>query len=257
MWYHTISKNPCALFTAFSDFLLRDHGDRLDAHGREFVQYIVDASRRMRALINDLLRLSRAGMVTNEFGAVNLEDVVARIQTDYAELTRARQGAIRVLGPLPIVWGDKDRIGQLLGNLIGNGLKYHRGDGPLVEIGVDREPAVETRACPGPAELQAQDQAQATFFVRDNGIGIDPKFHGKIFQMFRRLHTPEEFEGTGAGLAICEKIIQAHGGCIRVNSELGRGSTFRVSLPTPPNLEPVAREIDAEPPTRIEQIHGQ
>ena len=237
---------PLRTLTAFSDFLLRDYGDRLDAGGREFVHYIVDASRRMRALINDLLRLSRAGMVTNEFGEVNLEDVVARIQADYAELTRARQGAIRVLGPLPIVWGDKDRIGQLFGNLIGNALKYHRGDGPLVEIGVERQ--AESPPCSPPSE----SQPHATFFVRDNGIGIDPKFHGKIFEMFRRLHATEEFEGTGAGLAICQKIIQAHGGRIWVESEVGRGSIFRVSLPQLPTHPSIARESESETETETE-----
>lgn len=254
---------PLRTLTAFSDFLLRDHGDRLNADGREYVQYIVDASRRMRALINDLLKLSRAGIVAKAFDEVNLEDVVARIQADFAELARARKGAIRVDGPLPIVWGDQDRIGQLFGNLIGNGLKYHRGDGPLVEIGA--EPPRDDQ--PGPDETDSR--RFATLFVRDNGIGIDPKFHGKIFEMFRRLHPTEEFEGTGAGLAICQKIVQAHGGRIWVESELGRGSIFRVTLPTPPlSRSGLTRAVqidvenqnqnenDAEAVTRADSIHA-
>ena len=108
-------------------------------------------------------------------------------------------------GPLPTVWGDRDRIGQLIANLVANGLKYNRRARPL---GRDRRPSRRRVAAPW-----------VTLYVRDNGIGIDPQFHAKIFQLFRRLHTREEYEGTGAGLAICKKIVQAHGGRIWVESE--------------------------------------
>jgi signal transduction histidine kinase len=115
---------------------------------------------------------------------------------------------------LPTVWGDRDRLGQLMANLIGNAIKYNRSRDPWVEVG----------SVPG------ADDTWVTVSVRDNGIGIDPQFHAKIFQLFRRLHTREEFEGTGAGLAICAKIVQAHGGRIWVESEPGQGATFLVTL---------------------------
>ena len=122
------------------------------------------------------------------------------------------------MGPLPTCWGDRTRISQLLGNLICNGLKYNESEGPRVEL------EVLSRTTLG-------DGRTATLAIRDNGIGIDPQFHDKIFQMFRRLHSRERYEGTGAGLAICQKIARAHGGRIWVESRPGHGSTFFVDLP--------------------------
>ncbi len=134
-------------------------------------------------------------------------------------------------GHLPTVWGDRDRIGQLLANLVSNGLKYNKSLEPRVEIGATLDP----------------HGRMVTIDVRDNGIGIDPQFHGKVFQLFRRLHTREEYEGTGAGLAICQKIVQAHGGRIWVESVPDRGSTFHVTLPA--ILESVAAK-------RVEILHA-
>ena len=208
-------QEPLRTLIAFSDFLLRDCGDSLNDDGKDYVRHLVDASRRMRTLIRDLLNLSRAGRVTADFAPVELEGVMGVVSADFAELIRTRAGSVRVSGPLPTVWGDRVRIGQLIGNLVGNGLKYHQGPGAVVEVG----------SVPGGPE------GWATLTVKDNGIGIDPQYHAKIFQMFRRLHTREEFEGTGAGLAICQKIVQAHGGRIWVESRLGAGSTFFLTLP--------------------------
>lgn len=212
-------QEPLRTLTAFSDFLLRDYGDRLDANGEEYVRYIVDASRRMRALIYGLLNLSRAGRVTGEFGPVNLEELVTVVRADLAELIRSKGAEVRTSLPLPTLWGDRARIGQLIANLVGNGLKYNESPSPWVEIG----------AWPNESE------SEVTIFVRDNGIGIEPQFHGKIFQLFRRLHTREEYEGTGAGLAICSKIVQAHKGKIWLESEPGNGATFFISLRRAPH----------------------
>ena len=131
---------------------------------------------------------------------------------------------------LALAWGDRVRIGQLLANLVGNGLKYNKSEHPTVEVFV---------------EPTGTDGGEfATLAVRDNGIGIDPKFHLKIFQIFRRLHTRDEYEGTGAGLAICQKIVQAHGGRLWVESAPGAGATFRLTLPlrcpsSAPRAEPL------------------
>jgi light-regulated signal transduction histidine kinase (bacteriophytochrome) len=207
-------QEPLRTLIAFSDFLLKDYGDRLDANGQEYVRYLVEASRRMRALIHGLLHLSRAGKVTGDFEPVNLEEVVDVVKADLGELVRSRGAEIRTSGPLPTLWGDRARIGQLIANLVGNGLKYNQSEKPWVEVGTLTQEA-------GP---------WATIYIRDNGIGIDPQFHAKIFQLFRRLHTREEYEGTGAGLAICKKIVQAHGGRLWVESTPNEGATFFVSL---------------------------
>ncbi len=149
---------------------------------------------------------------------MDLEEVIALIQADFAELIRDKRAEVRLAGPLPRVWGDRDRIAQLLGNLIANGLKYNTQDAPRVEIGAQEGP----------------DKGWVTLFIKDNGIGIDPQFHAKIFQVFRRLHAREDYDGTGAGLAISQKIVQAHGGHIWLESQPGLGSTFYLTLPRPP-----------------------
>ncbi len=158
--------------------------------------------------------------MTGEFAEVNLEALIGLIKLDLAELLRSKNAELRVEGSLPRLWGDRDRLGQLLGNLISNGLKYNASSEPWVAIS----------ARPGDAP------GWVVVSVRDNGIGIDPQFHGKIFQIFRRLHTREEYEGTGAGLAICQKIVQAHGGRISVESTPGSGAVFLVTLPIQPNI---------------------
>ena len=223
-------QEPLRTLIAFSDFLMRDYGDRLEAEGQEFVQYLVDASRRMRAMIHGMLNLSRAGKVIEGFQKVDLEELIAIIKTDLGELIRSRGAEVCIAGPLPTIWGDRDRIRQLLANLITNGLKYNRSQNPWVEIG-----AIAS-AGDGSADvgLGVDPGEDATISVKDNGIGIDPQFHRTIFQLFRRLHTQEEYEGTGAGLAICSKIVQAHEGRIWVESAPGLGSTFFIRLRRPP-----------------------
>lgn len=213
-------QEPLRTLVSFSDFLLADYGERLDDQGKEFVHYLVDASRRMRALIQDLTTLSRAGRVTRDFAPVKLNEVLKIVRADLSERIRSRGGVVEFDPELPDVWGDRDRIIQLFTNLISNGLKYNRESVPRVVVG--REGAA------GGAS------GWVTVAVRDNGIGIDPAYHAKIFQLFRRLHTQEEYEGTGAGLAICQKIVHAHGGSIQVLSELNRGAVFLVKLRTPP-----------------------
>ena len=220
-------KEPIRTLISFSDFLEKDCGDRLDAPGREYLRHIVEAARRMRSLIHDLQILSRAGRVAGDFGRVRLGPVIESIRADYAELLRSKSAEVRVVGELPEVWGDGARIYQLLANLIGNGLKYNQDARPVVEVEATADPPETSR--PG----------FATLAVRDNGIGIDPRFHARIFELFRRLHTRDEYEGTGAGLAICQKIAQAHGGRLWVESGPGRGSTFHVNLPLADERHPM------------------
>jgi chemotaxis family two-component system sensor kinase Cph1 len=219
-------QEPLRTLIAFSDFLLTDYGDKLEAEGQEFVRYLVDASRRMRAMIYSMLNLARVGKVIGENTWVNLDELLSVIKTDLGELLRSRGAELRIASPLPRVWGDRERIGQLLANLINNGVKYNKSSSPWVEVNAIVEAGTGS---PAP-EVALSPNAEVTISVRDNGIGIEPQFHATIFQLFRRLHTREEFDGTGAGLAICSKIVQAHGGRIWVESTLGEGSTLFVRL---------------------------
>jgi PAS domain S-box-containing protein len=231
---HVVShdlQEPLRTLIAFSDFLLRDYGEKLETEGQEFVRYLVDASRRMRAMIHGLLNLARVGKVIGEPTLVNLDDLLAVIKTDLGELFRSKGAVLRVAGPLPPVWGDRDRIGQLLANLIGNGVKYNKSHNPWVEVSAI---ALAGVVSPGLSD-GSNPKDEVTISVKDNGIGIEAQFHATIFQLFRRLHTREEFEGTGAGLTICNKIVQAHGGRIWVESALGQGSTFFIRLRSGPS----------------------
>jgi PAS domain S-box-containing protein len=209
-------QEPLRTLIAFSDFLLKDYGDRFDDEGREHVNYLIDASRRMRAMILAMLNLSRAGKVIGDFIPVNTDDLISVLKADLAELIRAKSAEIRVPESLPVVWGDWNRLTQLFANLLTNGLKFNENPAPWVEVGTI-EPA-------------NGDEDSLTLYVKDNGIGIEPEFHQTIFQLFRRLHTQDEYEGTGAGLAICNKIVHAHGGQLWVESSPGSGSTFYVRL---------------------------
>jgi len=224
-------QEPLRTLIAFSDFLLKDYGEQLEAEGQEYVRYLVDASRRMRSMIHGLLTLSRAGKVIGEFATVDLEELVGVVKTDLGELFRTKRAELRIKRPLPKVWGDRDRIGQLLANLISNGVKYNQNPTPWVEVDATTQAGEDS---PDIA-LDPDFGPDVIISVKDNGIGIEPQFHGTIFQLFRRLHTHDEYEGTGAGLSICSKIVQAHGGRIWVESALGQGANFLIRLHSGPS----------------------
>ena len=251
---HVVShdlQEPLRTLIAFSDFLLRDYGEKLETEGQEFVRYLVDASRRMRAMIHGMLNLARVGKVIGEPTLVNLDDLLAVVKTDLGALFRSKGAQLRVAGPLPLVWGDRDRIGQLLANLIANGIKYNKSPNPWVEVNAIVEAGVDSPGLLGGSNAKNE----VTISIRDNGIGIEPQFHATIFQLFRRLHTREEFEGTGAGLTICNKIVQAHGGRIWVESALGQGSTFFFRLRSgPSSVSTTLSRSDASRESAVSQV---
>ena len=231
-------KEPLRTLEAFSTFLSQDYAPALGDEGREYIDHLIGASRRLGALIDDLLQLSRAGRVIHAPRPFSWDEVVDIVRSDLQDLIQRKQAVVRVEGPLPPVAGDRERVMQLLSNLFGNGLKYNKNERPEVVLGARPDGASDG------------DPAQATLFVRDNGIGIEPQYHEQIFRMFRRLHHREEFEGTGAGLAICKKIVEAHGGRIWIESEAGRGATFYFTLPRVAPPAPAAcsagRPVDAD-----------
>jgi PAS domain S-box-containing protein len=220
-------KEPLRTLQAFSNFLAQDYHPQLGAEGQEYIGHLITASKRLGHLIDDLLTLSRAGRVIQTMQTFDLAEAVNIVSRDLAGLVQSKNAVIRTEDPLPRVVGDQLRIAQLLTNLIGNGLKYNQNPRPEVVVGVT----------PGDGQNNGKRQTPApglvTVYVRDNGIGIDARYHQQIFGIFRRLHLPEEYEGTGAGLAICKKIVEAHGGRIWVESQPGKGATFCFTLPRP------------------------
>lgn len=236
---HVVShdlKEPLRTLQAYSHILAEEHGSQLGPDGFQYVNHLIRASRRLGQLIDELLNLSRAGRATREPKAFNLIEIVATVRQDLVDLIQRKQAVILTEGSLLNVVGDPPRITQLLANLVGNGLKYNRHAAPEVVIA---------------AQPYAEDSSRVLISVRDNGIGIDPAFHHQIFGIFRRLHQADEFEGTGAGLAICKKIVEAHGGRIWVESSLGAGATFHFTLPRASDT-PSATSVATKPIARPE-----
>ena len=207
-------KEPLRTLEAFSQFLLEDYAGRLDEQGKDYLTRMGKAAGRMKQMIEELLTLSRLARRPEELLQVDPGRVVADIGAAFHTALEEKHGAIEVEGELPCVLADASRVEQIFGNLIANGIKFNRSEEPVVTVGVH-----------GIAD------GAVTFFVRDNGIGIDPQYHDKIFGVFQRLHRREEYEGTGAGLAIVKRAVQALGGRVWVDSAPDAGTTFFVSLP--------------------------
>ena len=225
-------QEPLRTIASYCQLVVRRYGDRLDDDGREFLDYAIDGARRMRRLIEDLLAFSRLATHGKPFEPADCEALLDRVLFNLQVAIDEKQATV-THDPLPVVWGDRSQISQVLQNLIGNAIKFRGEQPPQVHVGVRR----------------AGEYWE--FSVRDNGIGMDPEFREHIFKIFQRLHTREEYDGTGIGLSICKKTIERHGGRIWVESEVGRGSVFYWTLPVaekPVAEEPVAEESVAEEP---------
>ncbi len=216
---HVVShdlKEPLRTLQAYSRLLADDFSSQLSPDAFQYVHHLVQASQRLGRLIDDLLVLSQAGKVSHKPKAFNLIEVVATVRRDLVNLLQRKEAIVLTEGALPIVVADPQRITQLLTNLVANGLKYNKNPQPKVVIS---------------QVWRGGDDRQAIICVRDNGIGIDPKYHQQIFGMFRRVNPEGEYEGTGVGLAICKRIVEVHGGRIWVESEPGNGAAFYFTLP--------------------------
>ncbi len=204
-------QEPLRMVASFTKLLSRNYADELDDKAREYINFAADGAQRMQQLIKDLLSYSRIGQGYVDDEAVDLNLVQERVVRSL-QLSNGNAAAEIYCGPLPVVHGDPGQLQQLLHNLVANAIKY-RGDKPIeVTIGTD------------------QRNAEMVFFVRDNGIGIDPENFERIFEIFQRLHARSEYAGTGIGLAICKRIVERHGGRIWVESALGEGATFFFTL---------------------------
>jgi len=205
-------QEPLRMISSYTQLLAKRYKDQLDNDANEFINYAVDGANRMQVLINDLLSYSRVGTKGEEFSHVDLNSVLEAVKANLKGVIE-ETGAVIKYSKLPTVMADNSQMIQLFQNLIGNAVKFRReGVTPEIEITSKKEGNL------------------FRFVVKDNGIGIDKKYLDRIFVIFQRLHTKEEFPGTGIGLAICKKIVERHGGEISVESAEGKGSDFNFTL---------------------------
>ncbi len=206
-------QEPLRTVSSYVELLGLRYKGRIDEKADRYIAFAVEGANRMAGLINDLLAYSRAGTSRANFGDANTASLLARAT---AGLRRAvkESGTVITADNLPVVRGDETQLMQLFQNLIGNAIKFRKNDMP---------PRIHVSA--------VKNDHDWVFSVRDNGIGIDPRFYDRIFTIFQRLHTREEYPGTGVGLAICKRIVERHGGRMWVESKPGEGSTFYFTLP--------------------------
>lgn len=205
-------QEPLRSVTGFLDILKQRKMELLDAEGKEFVGFAREGAERMRVLIQDLLKYSRVSSEARTLAPCDLNALLGRVLVDL-RIAIGECGARVEVDPLPVVSGDTRQLGQVFQNLISNALKFRGPVAPQIRISAKRT-----------GEFWE-------FSVADNGIGIEPRFADEVFEVFRRLHTREEYAGSGIGLAICRKIIHRHGGEIWVQSSPGHGSNFQFVLP--------------------------
>ncbi|MBW4721266.1 sensor histidine kinase [Saccharothrix obliqua] len=205
-------QEPLRKVASFCQLLERRYSGQLDERGEQYLRFAVDGAKRMQVLINDLLAFSRVGRITRERVPVDLDETVAQVLDSYSEVIE-RTGAQVEVADLPTVRGEASLLGGVFGNLIGNALKFHGEEPPVVRVAVERT-----------GEFW-------TFTVSDNGIGIEPEYAERIFVIFQRLHHKDDYPGTGIGLAMCRKIIEYHGGAIWLDTGEDVGTTFKFTLP--------------------------
>lgn len=205
-------QTPLRGISGFVQLLQREYTDKLDQQAHEWIHRTVENTQRMHTLINDLLAYSRVDSRARPFEPVDLnkivEETVRMLEPDLKDPVNTVAHDL-----LPTVMGEPSQLVQLFENLIGNGIKYNINAQPHVHISV------------------VQDSKNWVISVQDNGIGIDPKQHERIFEIFKRLHTTQTYPGTGIGLAVCRRVVHRHGGKIWLTSEPGQGTTFFFSIP--------------------------
>jgi PAS domain S-box-containing protein len=204
---------PLRQLDGFTELLRTNCYEGLDPQGRRYLDKIAACGQRMGRLIDDLLSFSRLLRADFSLGRVSLRSLQAEVQRDF-EAALAGRSVVWIVGALPDVHGDRSMLRQVFVNLLSNAVKYSRGQAETrIEIG-----------------CSDRTEEEATVFVRDNGVGFDMQYVGKLFDVFQRLHS-NEFEGSGLGLAYVRRIVERHGGRVSADAVVGRGATFYFSLP--------------------------
>jgi PAS domain S-box-containing protein len=214
-------QEPLRMVASYTELLAQRYQGRLDEQADKYIHHATDGARRLQVMVRDLLAYSRVSARMPPAAPVDSAAVLADVLR-ILKPAITRSGAEIAVGPLPVVSGDATELGQVLQNLVANALKFHGADAPVIHVEARRE------------------QAEWIFSIADNGIGIDPKHHARIFQMFQRLNPRSQYEGSGIGLAITQKLVERRGGRIWVDSARGRGSTFCFTM-SPAEQDPILR----------------
>jgi len=204
-------QEPLRMVASYTQLLAKRYRGKLDADADDFIEFAVDGAKRMQELITDLLAYARIGKRGQEFRTTSSEAALSAALQNLAAAIRESDAAIRS-GPLPPVWADPVQLQQIFQNLLGNAVKFRHSRQPEIQVSGE------------------ESGAEWHFRVADNGIGIDPQHADRIFQLFQRLHTREQYPGTGIGLPICKRIAERHGGRIWVESQPGQGTTFHFTI---------------------------
>lgn len=205
-------QEPLRMVASFVQLLGQRYTGKLDAQADEFIKFAVDGAKRMQSLIRDLLAFSMVGTRKRTLAPVDAMEPVQNA-LENLKLTIAESGASVTVGTLPTVVCNPDQTTMLFQNLIANGIRFCRDESPRIDVSA------------------ARGAGEYIFSVADNGIGIEPQYHARIFVIFQRLHKADQYPGTGIGLALCKKIVLRHGGRIWVDSTPGKGSIFHFSIP--------------------------
>ena len=205
-------QEPLRMVGSFLQLLERRYSPQLDQDAKDFIFYAVDGAKRMQSLILDLLEYSRVGTRGKPFEKIDLNKILNLAKNNLKVAINESKANI-ICDQLPAIYADDTQMVQLFQNLIGNAIKFHGENTPEIHI------------------FSTRKNGSLEVSVKDNGIGIDPRYADRIFLIFQRLHNREDYPGTGIGLAICKRIVERHGGSIWVDSREGEGSTFRFTIP--------------------------
>jgi two-component system, chemotaxis family, sensor kinase Cph1 len=205
-------QEPLRMISTYTQILAEQYSGKLDEKADKYIHYVVEGAVRMGTLIRDLLEFSRIGRAENGLKSTDSGEEV-RVVVSNLQATIDENAALVTLGPLPIVMAHGFQLRQVFQNLIGNAIKFHDGKPPVIQISAERK------------------DAEWVFSVTDNGISIAPENAEKIFAIFQRLHTREEYPGNGIGLAICKKIVEQHGGQIWAEPVATQGAVFKFTWP--------------------------
>ncbi|MGB2727489.1 MAG: ATP-binding protein [Halobacteriota archaeon] len=221
-------QEPLRMVSSYVQMLARRYKGKLDADADDFIAFAVGGANRMQTLINDLLTYSRVGTHGKPVEPTDCEAVLDQVLTNL-KVSIEESSAVVTHDALPTVIADASQLGLLFQNLIDNAIKFRSKEYPRIHISATRGSGIGDRG--SGLERRTTNHDSWVFSVRDNGIGIEPEFFERIFIIFQRLHSREEYSGTGIGLAICKKIAERHGGRIWVESKPGKGTTFFFTIP--------------------------